>query len=101
MCASMSFCSCAISPLPNQRFAIVAQPDGFKGQGQGQFWNAVDRFWKPSIQYVVITPLDLQKKITGTMVTTIQIIGISGSGSPETIIRLGGIVTNDADPPRQ
>ena len=87
-----------IDPLPDIP-AIVTQPDGFKDQGQGQFWNAVDQFWKPSIQYVVTMPLDLQKKITDTMVTTIQIIGISGHGDPETIIRLGGIVTNDADSP--
>ena len=48
----------------------VAQPDGFKDQGQGQFWNAVDQFWKPGIHYVVTIPLDLQEKITGPMVTT-------------------------------
>ncbi|RZN41680.1 MAG: DUF4255 domain-containing protein [Methanosarcinales archaeon] len=90
-----------IDPLPEIP-AIVTQPDGFKDQGQGQFWNAVDQFWKPSIQYVVTMPLDLQKKITDTMVTmvtTIRTIWISGHGSPKTIIRLGGIVTNDADPP--
>lgn len=58
-----------IDPLPEIP-AIVAQPDGFKDQGPGQFWNAVDQFWKPSIQYVVTIPLDLQKKITGTMVAT-------------------------------
>ena len=50
--------------------ATVAQSDGFKDQGQGQFWNAVDQFWKPSIQYVVTIPLDLHETTTSTMVST-------------------------------
>ncbi|MEA3283172.1 MAG: Pvc16 family protein [Euryarchaeota archaeon] len=50
--------------------ATVAQSDGFKDQSQGQFWNAVDQFWKPSIQYVVTIPLDLHETTTSTMVAT-------------------------------
>ncbi len=50
--------------------ATVVQSDGFKDQGQGQFWNAVDQFWKPSIQYVVTIPLDLHEITTSTMVAT-------------------------------
>ena len=50
--------------------ATVAQSDGFKDQGQGQFWNAIDQFWKPSIQYVVTIPLDLHETTTSTMVAT-------------------------------
>lgn len=50
--------------------ATVAQSDGFKDQGQGQFWNAIDQFWKPSIQYMVTIPLDLHETITSTMVAT-------------------------------
>lgn len=60
----------AIIDPPIEIPTLVAQPDGFKDQGQGQFWNAVDQFWKPGINYVVTIPLDLQEKITGPMVTT-------------------------------
>jgi len=58
-----------IDPLPEIP-ATLAQSDGFKDQGQGQFWNAVDQFWKPSIQYVVTIPLDLHETTTSTMVAT-------------------------------
>lgn len=58
-----------IDPTPEIP-ATVAQSDGFKEQGQGQFWNAVDQFWKPSIQYVVTIPLDLHEATTSTMVAT-------------------------------
>lgn len=55
-----------VPEIPTQ----VAQPDGFNDQGPGQFWNAVDQFWKPTIHYVVTIPLDLQEVISDTMVTT-------------------------------
>ncbi|RLF48966.1 MAG: DUF4255 domain-containing protein, partial [Thermoplasmata archaeon] len=48
----------------------VACPDAFKDQGVGQFWNAVDQYWKPFIHLIVTIPIDLQEKITGRAVTT-------------------------------
>ena len=48
----------------------VACPDAFKDQGVGQFWNAVDQYWKPFIHLIVTVPIDLQEKITGRAVTT-------------------------------
>lgn len=62
-----------IDPLPEIP-ATVAQSDGFKDQGQGQFWNAIDQFWKPSIQYVVTIPLDLHETTTGTIMVATKIV---------------------------
>lgn len=80
--------------------ALVAQPNGFKDQGQGPFWNAAGQHWKPAVQYTVTIPLDLQEAITGAMVTT-KIHKYQQEGHPETeekLLQIGGRVVEAADP---
>ena len=71
----------------------VACPDAFKDQGVGQFWNAVDQYWKPFIHLIVTIPIDLQEKITGRAVTT-KIIKYE----TEELIQIGGRVVEATDP---
>ena len=42
----------------------VAGPDAFKEQGAGQFWSAIDQYWKPFVPLTVTIPVDLQDRIT-------------------------------------
>lgn len=80
-----------IKPSPKLPIT-VACPDAFKEQGVGQFWNAVDQYWKPFIHLIVTVPIDLQEKITGCAVTT-KIIKYE----TEELIQIGGRVVEASD----
>ena len=71
----------------------VACPDAFKDQGVGQFWNAVDQYWKPFIHLIVTVPIDLQEEIRVPAVTT-KIIKYE----TEELIQIGGRVVEASDP---
>ncbi len=71
----------------------VACPDAFKDQGVGQFWNAVDQYWKPFIHLIVTVPIDLQEEISVPAVTT-KIIKYE----TEELIQIGGRVVEASDP---
>ncbi len=81
----------AIDPPPKLPLT-VACPDAFKEQGVGQFWNAVDQYWRPFIHLIVTIPIDLQEKITGPAVRT-KIIKLNAEES----IQIGGRVVEASD----
>ncbi len=77
---------------PPQLPITTACPDAFKEQGVGQFWNAVDQYWKPFIHLIVTIPVDLQERITGPAVTS-KIIKYE----TEELIQIGGRVVEASD----
>lgn len=81
-----------IEPIPKLSIT-VACPDAFKEQGVGQFWSAVDQYWKPFIHLIITIPIDLQEKISGSAVRT-KIIKID----TKELIQIGGQVVEAADP---
>jgi len=82
----------AIDPPPKLPMTIAC-PNAFKDQGVGQFWNAVDQYWRPFIHLIVTIPINLQEKITGPAVTS-KIIKYE----TEELIQIGGRVAEASDP---
>lgn len=76
----------------------TAQPDGlFKNPAD--FWSALDNQLKPSINYVVTLPVDLEMTITAPVVWTkaIEIKGMA-NGEAEEILEIGGFVHEKGKP---
>jgi hypothetical protein len=72
--------------------ASAAQPDGlFKNPAD--FWTSLDNQLKPSINYVVTLPMELDIAFTAPMVLT-KIIGVGGKegGEREEIVQVAGTV---------
>lgn len=78
--------------------ASAAQPDGlFKNPAD--FWTSLDNQLKPSINYVVTLPMDLDIAFTAPMVLT-KIIGVGGKegGEREEIVQVAGTVRKKGKP---
>ncbi len=71
---------------------LTAQPDGVL-RNAADFWTALDNQLKPSINYVVTIPLDLDIALTAPEVKTkvFRFRGDNGE-SPDEIIQIGGVV---------
>ena len=79
-------------------YASTAQPDGlFKNPAD--FWSALDNRIKPSINYVITIPVDLEIALTSPIVSTKTIeIKQRGEEKAEEIVQVGGIVHEKGKP---
>lgn len=78
--------------------ATAAQPDGlFKNPAD--LWSALDNQLKPSINYVVTLPMDLDIAFTAPIVST-KIIEVKEleKGEVEEIVQVGGVVHETGNP---
>ena len=76
----------------------VAQPDGML-KNPADFWGAFDNRIKPSIQYVVTMPLDLDFVLTAPIVST-RILVVRGEGNtePDERIEIKGLIYEKGKP---
>lgn len=86
--------------LAGQKYPIktsTAQPDGlFKSPAD--FWGALDNKLKPSINYVVTLPLDLDIAVTAPLVRT-KVIEVKPPGAAaERLVQVGGVVYEAGKP---
>ena len=84
--------------------AFTAQPNSL--EHLGEFWSTMENVWKPALVYAVTVPLDLEREVTGPMVTT-KIVDHTRpdllpdelkATLPETLMQIGGQVVDAADP---
>lgn len=81
-------------PVP----ASTAQPDGLV-KNPADFWSALDNQLKPSINYVITLPVDLDITLTAPIVSTKTIeVKESGKEEVEEIVQIGGIVHEKGKP---
>jgi uncharacterized protein DUF4255/carboxypeptidase family protein len=77
-------------------------PDGFTKLGE--FWNSMEEQqpWRPVIYMVLTVPLSLNLMNTGPMVTTLTatLLQTVAPGSTETLIEIGGTVSDSQVPPQ-
>jgi hypothetical protein len=76
----------------------TAQPDGVL-RNTSDFWSALDNQLKPSINYVVTLPVDLDMEITAAEVKT-KVFKFKGGngGSPEEAVQISGVVHRKGKP---
>jgi hypothetical protein len=88
----------ALKGLEYSIHASAAQPDGlFKNPAD--FWSALDNQLKPSINYVVTLPIDLDITLTAPIVWTKAIeVKEAGTEEVEEIVQIGGIVHEKGKP---
>jgi hypothetical protein len=81
-------------PIPT----ATAQPDGALKK-TSDFWNALDNRLKPSIDYVVTVPLDLEVLLTAPVVRTklLRVGGAEGM-TPDELIQVLGMVRAKEEP---
>lgn len=79
-------------------YASTAQPDGlFKNPAD--FWSALDNRIKPSINYVITIPVDLEIALTSPIVSTKTLkVKELERGEVEEIVQVGGIVHQKGKP---
>jgi len=77
---------------------FTAQPDGIL-RNSADFWSALDNQLKPSINYVVTLPVDLDMAISAPEVKSKVFKFKGGNGaSPEDIVQISGIVCRKGKP---
>ena len=88
----------ALKGLEYPVHASAAQPDGLV-KNPADFWSALDNQLKPSINYVVTLPVDLDITLTAPVVST-KTIEVKGAGKEEVeeIVQIGGIVHEKGKP---
>lgn len=88
----------ALKGLEYPVHASAAQPDGLV-KNPADFWSALDNQLKPSINYVVTLPMDLDITLTAPVVSTKTIeVKEAGKEEVEEIVQIGGIVHEKAKP---
>jgi len=76
----------------------TAQPDGVL-RNTSDFWSALDNQLKPSINYVVTLPVDLDITLTAPVVATKTLeVKEAGKKEVEEIVQIGGIVHEKGRP---
>jgi len=88
----------ALKGLEYPIHASAAQPDGLV-KNPADFWSALDNQLKPSINYVVTLPIDLDITLTAPIVWTKSIeVKDTGTEEVEEIVQIGGIVHEKGKP---
>ena len=87
--------------LTGQQYPIkttTAQPDGFRDPAD--FWTALDNELKPSINYMVTLPLDLDVAFTAPLVKTKVVEVKPPEAAAERLVQVAGVV-HEAGKPTQ
>lgn len=88
----------ALKELEYPVHASAAQPDGLV-KNPADFWSALDNQLKPSINYVVTLPVDLDITLTAPVVSTKTIeVKETGKDEVEEVVQIGGMVHEKGKP---
>lgn len=86
--------------MANQKYPIKAntgQPDGVV-KNPADFWSALDNQLKPSINYVVTLPLDLDLAFTAPLVRTKVLYVKPPDADAEQLVQIAGVVHETGKP---